>query len=76
MNAKLLVWILFFPIFLFCLLMFYIEVSLYSTLPADLGGMSFWLELKFTWYRSVWFYAMSILILFILFFSLLPRKKK
>jgi len=73
MKFKLLVWILFLPIFLFFLVMFYIEVSLYSILPPDQGGMSFLMEFKNVWYRSVWFYAMLVNVFFLLYFSFLPK---
>ena len=69
MNAKLLVWIIFIPLFLFFCLMLYIEVSTYSVLPPEQGGMSFWMELKNTWYRSIWFYALLLLTSFLLYLS-------
>lgn len=75
MKFKLLVWILFLPSFLFFFVMFYIEVSLYSLLPLDQGGMSFLMELKNVWYRSIWFYAMLIMICFLLYFSFLKKRE-
>ena len=69
MNAKLLVWIIFIPLFLFFGLMLYIEVSTYSVLPPEQSGMSFWMELKNTWYRSIWFYALLLLTSFLLYLS-------
>jgi hypothetical protein len=75
LKFKLLVWTLFLPLFLFFLAMFYIEVSLYSLLPPEQGGMSFWLELKNVWHRSVWFYAMLVTILLPLYFSFLKKKR-
>ncbi|WP_047982838.1 hypothetical protein [Ornithinibacillus californiensis] len=61
MNVKLIKWVIFISIFVFFLIMFYIEVSLYSLLPSEEGGMSFWMELKFVWYRSIWFYGMIMI---------------
>jgi len=74
MNAKLM-WILFLPVFLFFLVMFWLEVDLYSILPASEGGMSFWMELKHTWYRSAWFYALLLVSCFLLFVSFQHIKK-
>ncbi|MFJ5624289.1 hypothetical protein ACIQD3_16510 [Peribacillus loiseleuriae] len=75
MKFKLLVWILFLPLFLFFLAMFYIEVSLYSLLPSDQGGMSFLMEFKNVWYRSVWFYAMLVIISCLFYFSFLQKRE-
>ncbi|MEK4252164.1 hypothetical protein [Paenibacillus sp. FSL W7-1287] len=74
MNAKLM-WILFLPVFLFFLVMFGLEVSLYSILPASEGGMSFWTEFKYTWYRSVWFYGCLVVGGFLLFVSYRQARK-
>ena len=71
MKSKLLIWILFLPLFLFFLVMFQVEVSVYSLLPPEQGGMSFWIELKNVWYRSVWFYALLVTISVLLYFSLM-----
>jgi hypothetical protein len=70
MNLKLRRWIAFIPLFIFFLIMFYIEVSLYSLLSPEEGGMRFWMELKFVWYRSIWFYAMLVSSLFFLYMNL------
>jgi sterol desaturase/sphingolipid hydroxylase (fatty acid hydroxylase superfamily) len=67
MKLKLISWFIFVLLFLFFLIMFYIEVSLYSLLPPEEGGMSFWTELKFVWYRSIWFYAILVSSLFFLY---------
>lgn len=75
MKFKLLVWSLFLPLLLFFFVMFYIEVSLYSLLPPDQGGMSFLLELKYVWYRSAWFYSMLMIISFLLYFSFLRKRQ-
>ena len=55
--------------------MFYIEVSLYSTLPPDQGGMSFWIGFKHVWYQSVWFYGMCAGVLILVYFSFLHKRK-
>jgi hypothetical protein len=74
MKSKSLVWFLFLPLILLLLVMFYFEVSLYSLLPPDQGGMSFLMELKNVWYRSVFFYALvSGFIAFSVFFVLRKR---
>jgi hypothetical protein len=68
MKTKRWVWILYIPLFLFSVVMFYIEVSSYSLLPSDQGGMSFWIEFKNVWYRSLWFYgSLLLLISFLLY---------
>lgn len=69
-------YLLFLPLFLFFFVMFYIEVSLYSLLPPEEGGMSFWLELQYVWYRSVWFYAMIVTIFFWCFLGFLNFIRK
>ena len=51
-----------YSLFLFFVVMFYIEVSSYSLLPSDQGGMSFWMEFKNVWYRSLWFYGSLLLL--------------
>jgi hypothetical protein len=60
-NRNRLVWLISLPLFLFFLGLFYFEVTVYSLLPPDQGGMSFWTELKNVWYRSVSFYAMVVI---------------
>ena len=75
MKSKLLIWILFLPLFLFFLVMFQVEVSVYSLLPPEQGGMSFWIELKNVWYRSVWFYALLVTISVLLYFSFLKKRE-
>lgn len=74
MKSRLLIWILFLPLFLFFFLMFYVEVATYSLLPHEHGGMSFWVELKNVWYQSVWFYAMLVIISLMIYFILQKRK--
>ncbi|KZR60038.1 hypothetical protein [Bacillus badius] len=75
MKFKLLIWVLFLPLFLFFLVMFFIEVSLYSLLPSSQGGMGFFMELKNVWYRSIWFYAMLVSIFFLFYFSFLKKRE-
>lgn len=75
MKSRLLIWILFLLLFLFFLLMFYVEVATYSLLPYEHGGMSFWVELKNVWYQSVWFYAMLVIISFMIYFSVVQKRK-
>ncbi|WP_102261069.1 hypothetical protein [Mesobacillus jeotgali] len=67
MKFNRLVRIIFVPLLLFFLGLFYIEVSVYSVLPPEQGGMSFWTELKNVWYRSVSFYAMVMIVSFFLY---------
>lgn len=74
MKTESFVWFLFLPLILLLLVMFYFEVSLYSLLPPDQGGMSFLMELKNVWYRSVFFYALvSAFIAFSVAFVLRKR---
>ena len=75
MSTKLLVWILFLPLLLFFSLMLYIEVSLYSVLPYEQGGMSFWMEFKNVWNHSIWFYAILLVTSLLLYLLLKPKKK-
>lgn len=75
MKFNRLVWIIFVPLFLFFLALFYIEVSVYSLLPPDQGGMSFWTELKNVWYRSVSFYAMVMIVSFFLYVRFIHKRK-
>lgn len=75
MKAKFLVWILFIPLILFFSLMLYIEVDMYSILPYEKGGMSLWMEFKNVWNRSIWFYALIVVTLPLLYLQLMPRKK-
>jgi len=75
MNAKLM-WLLFLPVLLFFLVMFWLEVSMYSMAPEGQGGMSFWTEFKHTWYRSAYFYASLLISGFLLLVSFLHVKKK
>ncbi|WLR54711.1 hypothetical protein LC048_20240 [Mesobacillus subterraneus] len=66
-------WLILFLLFLFFLGLFYIEVSVYSVLPPELGGMSFWTELKNVWYRSVSFYAMVMIVSFFLYVRIIHK---
>jgi hypothetical protein len=75
MKFNRLIWIIFVPLFLFLLGLFYIEVSVYSLLPPEHGGMSFWTELKNVWYRSVWFYAMVLVALYFLYLRFVHKRK-
>ncbi|MBS8266367.1 hypothetical protein DYI25_18245 [Mesobacillus boroniphilus] len=75
MKFNRLVWIIFVPLFLFFLALFYIEVSVYSLLPLEQGGMSFYTELKNVWYRSVSLYAILVIVSFF-FYLLLIRKRR
>ncbi|MBT2684734.1 hypothetical protein [Bacillus sp. ISL-37] len=76
MKDKRLIWLIFVPLFLFFLGLFYIEVSVYSLLPPDQGGMSFRTELKNVWYRSVWFYAMVMIASYFLYLRFILKRKK
>lgn len=75
MKPKLLVWILLLPLILFFSLMLYIEVDMYSILPYEKGGMSLWMEFKNVWNRSIWFYALVLVTLLLLYLQLMPRNK-
>ena len=72
MKAKLIVsiwhilWILIF------IGVFSVEIEGYSLLSPEEGGMSFWMEFKAVWYRSVTFYA--IIIMFVSFLFQVKRK--
>ena len=46
---------------------FLVEIVGYSVLPPEEGGMSFWMEFKAVWYRSVTFYAIIIMFVSLLF---------
>ena len=70
MRPKMLVWILFLPLLLFFSLMLYIEVSMYAVLPFEKGGMSFWMEFKNVWNRSISFYALLLIASLLLYFHL------
>jgi hypothetical protein len=73
-NRNRLVWIISVPLFLFFLGLFYVEVSVYSVLPPDQGGMSFWTELKNVWYRSVSFYAMVVIASFLFYKHFIQKR--
>ena len=75
MRPKLLVWILLIPLLLFFSLMLYIEVSMYSVLPYEKGGMSFWMEFKNVWNHSIWFYALLLVASSLLYLQLMPKKE-
>ncbi len=75
MSTKLLVWMLFIPLLLFFALMLYIEVSMYSVLPYEKGGMSFWMEFKNVWNHSIWFYALLLVASSLLYLQLMPKKE-
>jgi hypothetical protein len=75
MKYQRLIWIIFVPLFLIFLGLFYIEVSVYSLLPPEHGGMSFRTELKNVWYRSVWFYAMVLLASYLLYLRFTHKRK-
>ena len=74
MKAKLIVsiwhilWILIF------IGVFLVEIVGYSVLSPKEGGMSFWMEFKAVWYRSVTFYA--IIIMFVSFLFQVKRKNE
>jgi hypothetical protein len=70
-----LLWIISVPLFLFFLGLFYVEVSVYSLLPPDQGGMSFWTELKNVWYRSISFYAMVLIASFLVYWRFIYKQK-
>ncbi|KGR76537.1 hypothetical protein CD33_06620 [Ureibacillus sinduriensis BLB-1 = JCM 15800] len=67
MKFKLLTWTFFLPLLLFFTLMFLVEISIYSILPPELGGMNIWMEFKQVWYRSVSFYAIILIAVFWLY---------
>lgn len=71
MKSNLLIWIFSLPLFLLFVLMLYIEVSIYSLSP----DASFWLGFKNVWYRSIWFYAILLLIFFLLYLKFLRKEK-
>jgi len=73
MESKVWGWILFFIFLSFFVFMLLIEVSVYSALPFEQGGMGFWAEFKNVWYRSIWFYGVLLLISF-LFYLKFNRK--
>lgn len=75
MRPKMLVWILFLPLLLFFSLMLYIEVSMYAVLPFEKGGMSFWMEFKNVWNRSISFYALLLIASLLLYFHLKRETK-
>lgn len=62
MLSKIYVLIIFTPLFLFFCFMLYLEVSMFSLLPHDQGGMSFWLEFKNIWYRSISLYGLVVIL--------------
>ena len=74
MKLNLLMWILFLPLLLFFVVMLYIEVSVDSVLPPKVE-LSFWMDLKNVWYRSIWFYAIVLLISFLLYLKFLHKEK-
>ena len=53
---------------------FLVEIVGYSLLSPEEGGMSFWMEFKAVWYRSVTFYA--IIIMFVSFLYQVTRKNE
>ena len=75
MSSKILVWMLFIPLLLFFALMLYIEVSMYSVLPYEKGGMSFWMEFKNVWNHSIWFYALLLVASTLLYLQLMSKKE-
>lgn len=56
--------LLYITLFLFLIGMFYIEMTLYSVLPPEHGGMSYWEKFKYVWYSSVPFYGIVLLFFF------------
>ncbi|MBT2640341.1 hypothetical protein [Bacillus sp. ISL-39] len=75
-NRNRFVWIISVPLFLFFLALFYLEVSVYSLLPPDQGGMSFWTELKNVWYCSGSFYAMVLIAIFLFYLRFIHKRKQ
>jgi len=75
MKSKLFEWIIFLIFFLFFVFMLFIEVSVYSLLPPEQGGMSFLKEFKNVWYRSIWFYGIVLLISLLLYLKFLRKGK-
>ena len=75
MKSKLFEWIIFLTFFLFFVFMLFIEVSVYSLLPPEQGGMSFLMEFKNVWYRSIWFYGIVLLISLLLYLKFLRKGK-
>lgn len=76
MKSKILVLILFIPLILFFSLMLYLEVSMYSVLPYEQGGMSFWMEFTYVWYHSIWFYVLLLSISLLLYLRLMYKSNK
>ncbi|MFB4165618.1 hypothetical protein ACE1TI_17920 [Alteribacillus sp. JSM 102045] len=56
MKHKQWVWILYIPLILFLVGMFFVEMALYI-LPPEQGGMSYWLRFKNIWDSSISFYV-------------------
>lgn len=75
MKSKFSAWVIFLIFFMFSVFMFFIEVSVYSLLPPEQGGMSFWMEFKNVWYRSIWFYGIILLISLFLYLKFLRKGK-
>lgn len=73
MKSKSSGWIIFLIFFMFFVFMFFIEVSVYSLLPPEQGGMSFLMEFKNIWYRSIWFYGILLLISLFLYLKFLRK---
>lgn len=78
MLSKIYVLIIFTPLFLFFCFMLYLEVSMFSLLPHEQGGMSFWIEFKHVWYRSISFYGLVVILslLFYLIIKWIKDKKE
>ncbi|WP_226580677.1 hypothetical protein [Halobacillus litoralis] len=56
--------------------MLYVQVSTYSILPANEGGMSFWKSFGHIWTSSFWFYGSFISALYLLFLFLTALIKR
>lgn len=75
MKFKLMVSILHIFLILLSIGMFYVEMSIYSVLPPEQGGMSYWVRFKNIWYSSPTFYGIIILFLSFLFWFTKKNKK-
>ena len=76
LKGKRWLWILYIPLFLLLVIMFYTEMMLYSVLPPEQGGMSYWGRFKNIWYSSVSFYGIVLFVLSFLFYFIFRHKRE
>ncbi|SES18398.1 hypothetical protein SAMN04487944_12251 [Gracilibacillus ureilyticus] len=69
MKFKSIVSIIHIFLILFLVGMFYVEMALYSVLPPEQGGMSYWVRFQNIWYSSPAFYGIIIFFLSFLFWA-------